>query len=222
MTTVGMVKPDAEALGAEQVASQIKAALADGRKALWRLAEALHAFDEMRGWNELGYANLAEWMAETDGAITRSTYYRLVGTWRKVVVETRIDPACVRELDHSKVAIVVDEIRRDESKAEKVLADVQSLPASELRAKYPTTAKRKRRATHAAGAGGEEGSEPTTPNVGRSGRRRGVQEREVVARAQAAIEAVLQQWGGKIGKESAGCLNGALDALAKLGTGTAA
>jgi hypothetical protein len=136
MTTMELVKQDAGALEAQEVAAKIQTALAAGRTALWELAEALHAFDEMRGWRDLGYATLSAWLEDTDEQITRGTYYRLVGTWRKLVIEQNIDADRVRCLDQSKVAIVADRIRDDEVKIDVALADVEALGAQDLREKY--------------------------------------------------------------------------------------
>lgn len=134
---VELVKQDAaEVADARAVANAIKAALADGREALWRLAEALHAFDEMRGWRDLGYRTLSEWLADADVAITRGTYYRLVKSWRKLVVERKVDADRVRLLDQSKVAIVVDRIAGNEVKVDDAFADVAALGTQDLRAKY--------------------------------------------------------------------------------------
>jgi hypothetical protein len=139
MTTAELVKQEAgagTALEAQEAASQIKAALASGRKALWELAEALYAFDEMKGWQQLDYATLSDWLADTEGTITRSTYYRLVRTWRKVVVELEVDADRVSLLDQSKVAIVADKIGGEETTVDDALADVEALGAQDLREKY--------------------------------------------------------------------------------------
>lgn len=126
----------AESEEAYAIETQIKAAMADGREALWRLAEALNAFDEMRGWLKLGHDNLSSWLADADVTLTRGTYYRLVRTWRKLVVERKIAPDRVRLLDQSKVAIVVDRITEGKVKVDDAFADVESLGASDLREKY--------------------------------------------------------------------------------------
>jgi hypothetical protein len=126
----------AESEEAYAVETQVKAAMADGREALWRLAEALHAFDEMRGWLKLGHDNLSQWLADSDVTLTRATYYRLVRTWRKLVVERHIDADRVRGLDQSKVAIVVDQITEGKATVDDAFADVEALGASDLREKY--------------------------------------------------------------------------------------
>ena len=143
MTSKTLTKQDqesqqavAEAEEAYAVETQVKAAMAEGREALWRLAEALYAFDEMRGWLKLGHDNLSSWLADSDVTLTRGTYYRLVKTWRKLVVERHIDAGRVRLLDQSKVAIVVDQIADGKATVDDALADVEALGAQDLREKY--------------------------------------------------------------------------------------
>lgn len=125
-----------EAEEAFAIESQIKQAMADGRDALWRLAESLYLFDEAKGWHALGYENLSHWLAEADVSITRPTYYRYVRTWRKLVVQKQIDANRIRQLDQAKVAIVADKIAANEVLVEDALNDVESLGARDLREKY--------------------------------------------------------------------------------------
>jgi hypothetical protein len=149
---------------AEAVQTQIKAALADGREALWRLAEALYAFDDMRGWRRLGYRTLSEWLADTDETITRGTYYRLVGTWRRTVVELKVDAGRVRQLDQSKVAIVVGKTARKGMKVDDALADAEALGAQALRIKYGK-ARRGRRPLAEPAQPAQPAQPATTPTV---------------------------------------------------------
>ena len=115
---------------------RIKSAMARGRQALWDLAEALYEFDEEHGWLKLGHEKLSDWLAEPDVTLTLGTYRRYVRTWRKLVVEKQIDASRVRELEQSKVAIVVDKVANNEVLVEDAFADVEALGASDLRAKY--------------------------------------------------------------------------------------
>jgi hypothetical protein len=126
----------AEAEIAFALQTRIKEAMADGRDALWRLAEALYEFDEAHGWLKLNYENLSQWLADADVTISRATYYRYVKTWRKLVVEKHIDPERIRLLDQSKVAIVTDKIASSEVLVEEALSDVEALGAQDLREKY--------------------------------------------------------------------------------------
>lgn len=125
-----------EARVAFDIERRIKAAISDGRDALWRLAEALYEFDEAHGWLKLGHENLNQWLADADVTISRGTYYRYVRTWRKLVVEKQIEPERIRLLDQSKVAIVADKIASDEVLVDDALNDVESLGAQDLREKY--------------------------------------------------------------------------------------
>jgi hypothetical protein len=68
--------------------------------------------------------------------MTMGTYRRYVRTWRKLVVEKQVDPARLRQLEQSKVAIVVDKIAKNEVLVDDAFADVESLGAGDLREKY--------------------------------------------------------------------------------------
>ena len=127
---------------AQMVLSQIQMALADGREALWRLTEALYAFDEIRGWRRLGYDTLGEWLADPEIGMRKSTYVERVATWRKLMVERKVDAERVRGLDPSKVAIVTRAISRGkdaEGRAvtiDEALADAETLGNRDLRDRY--------------------------------------------------------------------------------------
>ncbi len=118
------------------VETQIKAAMRDGRDALWRLMEALYAFDDMRGWLALGHDNLTQWLADPEVSMTRTTYYRWVKTWGKLHVERNIDGERLRQLDASKASMVVDVIVAGKAPVDEVLSDVEELGARDLREKY--------------------------------------------------------------------------------------
>lgn len=133
----------AEAEEAFAVETQIKAAMRDGRDALWRLMEALYAFDEKRGYLALGHENLSAWLADPEVSMTRTTYYRFVKTWGKLHVERKIDSERLRQLDASKASLVVDVIVAGKAPVDEVLSDVEELGARDLREKYLPPAKPK-------------------------------------------------------------------------------
>jgi len=60
----------------------IKAAIAEITADTWTLAERLHAFHELRGWSLLGYETLNEFLAQSEIAMSRSSFFRLVQAWR--------------------------------------------------------------------------------------------------------------------------------------------
>lgn len=115
---------------------RIKEAMARGRQALWDLAEALYDFDESHGWLALGYEKLSDYLADPEVTLTLGTYRRYVRTYRKLVVEKAIPVTRLRELEQSKVAIVVDKVANNEVLVEDALADVEALGAKDLREKY--------------------------------------------------------------------------------------
>ena len=125
-----------EAEAAWAIEARIKRAMSDGRQALWDLADALYEFDEARGWLALGYEKLSDWLADPEVTMTMGTYRRYVRTWRKLVIEKQVEPDRLRQLEQSKVAIVVDKIANNEVLVDDAFADVESLGAGDLREKY--------------------------------------------------------------------------------------
>lgn len=118
------------------IEGRIKDAQRRGRQALWDLAEALYEFDQEHGWMALGHETLSDWLADPEVTMTMGTYRRYVRTWRKLVVEKQIEPTRLRQLEQSKVAIVVDKVAANEVLVDDALADVEALGAKDLREKY--------------------------------------------------------------------------------------
>lgn len=139
-------KADAKELTAEeqqqraaacfQIETSIKSAIAEGKKALWDLAENLYLFDEESGWTALGYENQAEWLAQPDIGITRTAYFRLVRKWRELVIFRKLPITKLVELDGSKVDIVMPAIEGKAIDINTIIEDVQELGARDLREKY--------------------------------------------------------------------------------------
>ena len=119
-----------------RVNESIKSALGEGRKAGWQLAAALYAFEEQRGWQWLNYDTLGEWLADPDIGITRTTYFRLVGLHRHLVVSGRVPPAGLSELDPTKVDVVLPAVRRGRVSLDDALEDSKALARRDLREKY--------------------------------------------------------------------------------------
>jgi hypothetical protein len=115
---------------------QIIKAQRESRMALWTLAEKLYEFEQMRGWLHLGHDTRTEWLADPEVSMTSGTYRRLVTTWRQLVVERKIEPKRLRQLEQSKLAIVVGSIVEGSVPIDEVLSDVQVLGAHDLREKY--------------------------------------------------------------------------------------
>src|SRR6476469_3806958 len=91
----------------EKLRREILACIRVGRAALWQMASALYRFNEEHGWSAIGYDELSHWLADPDIGMTKSTYHRLVGAWRSLVVEGGMSPEEVEVLDLSKVALVL-------------------------------------------------------------------------------------------------------------------
>lgn len=119
-----------------EIEQRIKDAMHTGRTAIWMLAEALYDFDEERGWSALGYESLSHWLADPDIAMTRTTYYRMIGQWRALVIEHQIDRERLEELDVSKVEIVLPAVRAGKKTLEEALDDATTMGRRDLREEY--------------------------------------------------------------------------------------
>jgi hypothetical protein len=124
-----------------QLNERVKDGLAAGREALWQVAEALYEFNEEAVWTALGYETLADWLADPDIGMTKSTYYRLTRMWRQLVIHRKITPAQIKLLEPSKVDIVLGAVEQGRVSVNKALADAKDMGARDLREVYmrPTT-----------------------------------------------------------------------------------
>lgn len=116
--------------------ADIKAALTSGREATWLLARSCHEFDEANGWTALGYEKIGDWLADPEISMQRRTFYRLTSVYRELVVQRKIPTAGLKELDVSKVDIVMGSVKAGRVKLSDALEDVKALGARDLRDKY--------------------------------------------------------------------------------------
>lgn len=121
---------------AYELDQQVKQGIREGREALWRTAQALYDFSEMSGWSALGHDTLAEWLADPEVSMTRSTYHRMVSVWRELVVLRKLPESEVHELEASKVDIVLPAVKAGRVTLKKALKDVRALGARDLRDEY--------------------------------------------------------------------------------------
>jgi hypothetical protein len=126
---------EARAQAMFEVEQRIKDAFAQGRAAMWDAAKAMHEFDQENGWTALGYEKLGDWLADPGIQMTRATYYRWVGTYRKLL-QRKVDESELRELDVSKVDIVLGAVEAGRVELDDALADVKELGARDLRDRY--------------------------------------------------------------------------------------
>jgi hypothetical protein len=132
---IAMTPPDdVEVARAAEV--KVLTAISHGKEAVWELAEALYHFDEASGFRRLGHESLEEWLAQPEVGITKSVYYNLVGSWRKMVVHRSIEPARLHQLDPSKVSIVAEAVGKSKVSVEDAFNDVETLGYRDLREKY--------------------------------------------------------------------------------------
>jgi len=121
---------------AEAAQKKVYTALGRGKEAAWELAEALYEFDEVSGWHRLGHETLEEWLAQPEVGMKKSSYYDLVSSWRKMVVHQEIEPAKLKLLEPSKVAIVATRVAKAQVPVDEAISDVETLGYRDLREKY--------------------------------------------------------------------------------------
>jgi hypothetical protein len=121
---------------AYELDQRIKAATRDGRQAMWDLAAALHEWDEENGWTALGYETLTDWLADPEIGMARSSFFRLVQSYRELVVRRQLPAGDLAEYDVTKVQIVLPKVKAGSVKLADALADVRDLGSRDLRTKY--------------------------------------------------------------------------------------
>jgi hypothetical protein len=114
----------------------IRAGLNKGREGLWEAAEAMYHFDEANGWSALDYESVKHYCADPEIGVSRATFYRMVRAYEQTVVRRNIPFARVKQLDRSKVDIVLGKVATGEVKIDKALDDAESLGARDLRDLY--------------------------------------------------------------------------------------
>jgi hypothetical protein len=115
---------------------ELKATIAEGKRVLWELARLLHEWDETSGWTALGYDSVGDWLADPAVEMTRSTFYRLVSTYRELVVRRRLDPADLDGLELSKAQVVLPAVKAGRVRLDDALADAKRLGKTALRQEY--------------------------------------------------------------------------------------
>jgi hypothetical protein len=115
---------------------QIRAGLSKGREGLWEAAKALYEFDEQAGWSALQYESVRHYCADPGIEISRSTYKRMKRVYEQTVVLRQIDFDRVKQIDYSKVDIVLDKVRTGRKKMDDALDDAEAMGQRDLREEY--------------------------------------------------------------------------------------
>jgi hypothetical protein len=103
---------------------------------LWDAARALHAFDAEAGWSALGYESVRHYCADPEIGISRSTYHRMIRAYEQTVVRRQIDFDRIKQLDRSKVDIVLSKVTTGEKAIDEALDDAETLGLQDLRELY--------------------------------------------------------------------------------------
>jgi hypothetical protein len=144
----------------------VRAGLNKGREGLWDAARALHAFDAEAGWSALGYESVRHYCADPEIGISRSTYHRMIRAYEQTVVRRQIDFDRIKQLDRSKVDIVLSKVTTGEKAIDEALDDAETLGLQDLRELYwgPRPAKEEAEKEEAEVVGGGV-TDDTTPEV---------------------------------------------------------
>lgn len=121
---------------AHELEQDIKDGIRAGRRALWAVAKALHAFDEQSGYTALGYDTLNEWLADPEIGMTSTTYYRLTGAWRELAVARKVEQKRLDRVDVTKADVVLPSVRKGLVTVEKALNDAEAMGLRDLRDEY--------------------------------------------------------------------------------------
>jgi len=150
---------------------QVKAGLRAGREALWRLAKALHEFDEENGWTALGFAKKDDWLAHPDVDLSYDQFQRLVRVYRETA-RRQADFVALQTTDLSKVDLVLPAVKEQRVSLDDALEHARTLSWRELRAEYKPPKPKPKQIAAAAGTVAPAPPRPTTlgtdPLAGRS------------------------------------------------------
>lgn len=124
------------AANAHEVQERIRAHLGTMKRLWVDVAADLHVFADQELWKRLGYGSFEAWLATPEIGLERRHVYRLLSAYRQLVVERKVEPARLAELDISKVDDVLPAVRRGHVTVDEALADVEVLPRNDLRQRY--------------------------------------------------------------------------------------
>jgi hypothetical protein len=115
---------------------QVRAGLTKGREGLWEAARALYDFDAQNGWSALGFESVRHYCADPGIEISRSTYKRMIRAYDQTVIRRQIDFDRVKQIDRSKVDVVLGKVQTGEKTVDEALDDAEALGFRDLRDLY--------------------------------------------------------------------------------------
>lgn len=128
---------------AYELHKEIVGTIVTGNQVVWELAEKLYRWDEMRGWTHLGsdYRTVGDWLADPEVGMARSTYFRLTGLWRELVVRRKVDTSRLADLEPLKVNTVIAAVKDHRVDLDEALEDAKSMGQRDLRETYRAPAR---------------------------------------------------------------------------------
>jgi hypothetical protein len=130
---------DAEREQAIALREQLINAVGRGREALWELAKACYEFEETRAFawlQEDPEQTKAEWLAQPEIGMARTTFYRLVYVYREAVLTRGLKVPAQGQVDVYKVDAVLPAVKAGKTTFAEAIGDAEALSWRDLREKY--------------------------------------------------------------------------------------
>lgn len=115
--------------------AQVAAKVAGQRSSWVGLAGHLAEFHDEKAWLLLSHDTFNEWLGTPEISLSRGDAYAMIGAWKELIVERKVDPTRLEGLDVSKVAVILPAIRRGVD-VDEALSACETLSRSDLRAEY--------------------------------------------------------------------------------------
>lgn len=106
-------------------------------RVVWtHLAADLYEFHQAQGWEPLGHASFAEWLAQPDIDLGYRQAVRMIEAHRELVIERALPIAQLEDVEITKLAVVMPAIKRGDTEVAAALADARTLSRNDLTDKY--------------------------------------------------------------------------------------
>lgn len=124
------------------------------RLAMTYVAQACWEIRRDSSWEALGYRTLAEFLADPQVSISKSSFFRFCSIWQTYHLDAGVEPEQLSAAGPQKLAIPLRALAAGEVEVEEVMDDVEALGIKDLKAKYSEKS---------------EGTEGESPTVGPQG-----------------------------------------------------
>ena len=106
------------------------------RLAMTYVAQACWEIRRDSSWEALGYRTLAEFLADPQVSISKSSFFRFCSIWQTYHLDGGVEPEQLSAAGPQKLAIPLRALAAGEVEVEEVMDDVEALGIKDLKAKY--------------------------------------------------------------------------------------